>query len=71
MRAILLVEDEPELTHVVARELSGAGYRVEHAADGEAALRRFAGEPPDVVILDWMLPGLDGLEVLRRIRKFS
>ena len=69
MQAILLVEDELELARVVVRELSGAGYRVEHVANGETALARFAQEPPDLVILDWMLPGVDGLEVLRRIRQ--
>lgn len=71
MQTILFVEDEPELARVVARELSGAGYRIDHVLDGETALRRFAQDPPDLVILDWMLPGVDGLEVLRRIRQSS
>jgi DNA-binding NtrC family response regulator len=52
VQTILLVEDERELAHVVSRELTGAGCAVEHAADEEAGLRRFAAGPPDPVILD-------------------
>ena len=68
---ILLVEDELELGRLVARELDAAGYAVEHAYDGTDALRRFADREPELVILDWMLPGMDGLEVLRRVRQTS
>ena len=68
---VLLVEDEAQLARLVVRELEAAGYRVCHAADGAAALRLFAEEAPDLVVLDWMLPGPDGLEVLRRIRQSS
>ena len=71
METILLVEDEPELARAIIRELEAEGYNVEHAADGPAALDAHAGTNPDLVILDWMLPGLDGLEVLRRIRQTS
>ena len=71
MATILLVEDAADLAQVVARELEAAGYRVVLAADGPAALAQFARHAPDLVILDWMLPGLDGLEVLRRIRQTS
>jgi len=71
MAQVLLVEDEMELARVVTRELETAGYHVEHAGDGRAALDAFARARPDLVILDWMLPGLDGLEVLRRIRSES
>src|SRR5712692_1103496 len=60
MADVLLVEDEPELGRLVMRELEAAGYRVRYAADGPAALRLFAAAPPDLVVLDWMLPGLDG-----------
>jgi DNA-binding response OmpR family regulator len=52
----------------VARELGAAGYRVLCAADGPEGLRLHDESHPDVVVLDWMLPGLDGLEVLRRLR---
>ncbi len=66
---ILLVEDELKLAQVIVRELQAAGYETIHAADGLAALDMFARHSPDLVILDWMLPKLDGLEVLRRIRQ--
>ena len=71
MATILLVEDELEMARVVRRELEANGYRVVHAADGVAALEQQARQDPDLVILDWMLPTLDGLEVLRRIRQRS
>ena len=71
MATVLLVEDDRELGRLIVRELEAAGYRVRHALDGPAALRSFDEERPDVVILDWMLPGLDGLEVLRRLRQSS
>ena len=66
---ILVVEDALDLARVILRELESAGYQAIHAADGEAALATHAAQQPDLVILDWMLPGLDGLEVLRRIRR--
>src|SRR5512142_1034371 len=71
MATILLVEDAQELAQVVARELKAAGYRVVHAADGRRGLALHAAEHPDLVILDWLLPVLDGLEVLRCIRQSS
>src|SRR4051812_37964568 len=71
MPEVLLVEDEPRLAELVARELEAAGYAVRHARDGAGALRLFAEAPPDLVLLDWMLPGMDGLEVLRRLRQSS
>jgi DNA-binding response OmpR family regulator len=69
MATILLVEDARELAQVIVRELEAAGYTVLHAADGYAALDLHTRERPDLVILDWMLPGIDGLEVLRRMRQ--
>ncbi len=71
MWTILLVEDESELARILTRELEACGYRVLHAVDGQEAVRLHATQRPDLVILDWMLPGLDGLEVLRRIRQAS
>jgi DNA-binding response OmpR family regulator len=71
MTNILLVEDEPELGRIVMRELEAAGYSVRWAIDGPTALRMFEEAPPDLVVLDWMLPGMDGLEVLRRLRQTS
>jgi DNA-binding response OmpR family regulator len=71
MPTILLVEDEAELARVITRELEGAGFTVRRAPDGESAVRAFAEQEPDSVVLDWMLPGMDGLEVLRRLRQSS
>jgi DNA-binding response OmpR family regulator len=71
MTNVLLVEDEPELGRLVARELEAAGYEVRRAADGQAALQLLDAQPPDLMVLDWMLPKLDGLEVLRRVRQSS
>src|SRR5437588_3246510 len=69
--AVLLVEDEIELARIVARALETAGFDVRHAPDGETAITCLASEPPDIIVLDWMLPGMDGLEVLRRLRQTS
>lgn len=69
MTTILLVEDAYDLAKVVRRELMIAGYQVLHADNGLAALKLHTEERPELVILDWMLPAMDGLEVLRRIRK--
>jgi DNA-binding response OmpR family regulator len=71
MATILLVEDTRELAQVVTRELEASGYQVVQAVDGIAALEEHANTSPDLVILDWMLPRLDGLEVLRRLRQSS
>jgi DNA-binding response OmpR family regulator len=71
MATILLVEDARELAAVVVRELEAAGYRVRHEVDGRAALAAHVSISPDLVILDWMLPGMDGLEVLRQIRQMA
>jgi DNA-binding response OmpR family regulator len=57
METILLVEDEPELARVIARELKAEGYHVEHVANGIAALDAHANSNPDLIVLDWMLPG--------------
>jgi DNA-binding response OmpR family regulator len=70
-RTVLLIEDAADLARVIYRELEAAGYRVLHAADGLAGLRLHREQRPDLVILDWMLPKLDGLEVLRQIRSSS
>ena len=71
MTTILLVEDATDLAQVIVRELEAVGYDVVHAADGLAALEMHARHQPGLVILDWMLPRLDGLEVLRQIRQNS
>lgn len=71
MTTILLVEDAYDLAQVIIRELEASGYRVLHASDGVIALQLHAQEEPALVILDWMLPKLDGLEVLRRLRQLA
>ncbi len=70
-RKILVVDDEPKLVRVVSEYLEHDGYRVVSAGDGREALDRFRQERPDLVVLDLMLPELDGLEVCRRIRQDS
>src|SRR5205085_4875425 len=71
MATILVVEDERELNTLIRRHLEDDGHRVAQAHDGPSALVIADQERPDLVILDWMLPGLDGLEVSRRLRRRS
>ena len=71
MTTILIVDDEPIVREVVAQYLTQDGFKVESAADGNEAMIRFATARPDLVLLDLMLPGIDGLEVCRRIRAQS
>ena len=66
---ILLVEDEQPLVEVIRYNLEREGYRTAVATDGEEALLLMEEEPPDLVILDWMLPKLSGIEVCRQIRQ--
>lgn len=68
MNRILVVEDEDDIASVLVDYLQHAGYQTERAADGERALERMLHEPPDLTLLDIMLPRLDGIEVLRRAR---
>ena len=66
---VLVVDDDPTVSDVVRRYLEQDGCRVRLAADGLAALAAVAAEPPDLVVLDLMLGGIDGLEVCRRLRR--
>lgn len=66
---ILVVDDEPDITALVAYHLAKAGYRVSTAASGPDALKAAREERPDVVVLDLMLPGLSGYDVLAELRK--
>jgi len=68
---ILVVDDEEHIIELVELYLGKEGYAVVSASDGAAALERFSLEKPDLLVLDIMLPGRDGLEVLREIRKSS
>jgi DNA-binding response OmpR family regulator len=65
---ILVVDDDPTVSDVVARYLDRAGYVVEVVADGRVALDKAIADPPDLVVLDLMLPGLDGLQVFTQLR---
>jgi two-component system response regulator MprA len=68
---ILVIEDEARIAQFVERGLIYEGYRVNVARDGQVGLAIARDNPPDLVILDWMLPGLDGLEVCKRLRAAS
>jgi len=65
---ILIIEDDEAILRVLRRALSYEGYRVDTAPDGESGLNQARDYHPDLVILDWMLPGMDGLEVCQRMR---
>ena len=68
---VLIVEDEPEFSALVELWVGRAGYRTATARTGPDALRRFYDARPDLVILDVALPGLDGWQLLERLREFS
>ena len=65
---ILLVEDEPAQREVLGYNLEAEGFKVERAENGEAALLLVAEVNPDAIVLDWMLPGVSGLEICRRLK---
>src|SRR3954451_10770804 len=69
--SVLVVDDEPTIGEVVSKYLERAGYETRLAADGYEALEAVAERRPDLIVLDLMLPGLDGLEVMRRVRDRS
>ncbi|MCC5576816.1 response regulator transcription factor [Microtetraspora sp. AC03309] len=66
---VLVVDDEPEVRNAVSRALRVEGYQVAGASDGVTALASITGSPPDLVVLDVMMPQMDGLEVCRRLRE--
>ena len=68
---VLVVEDDRTVSEVVARYLGREGYAVEEVADGSRAVERALQSLPDLVVVDLMIPGLDGLEVCRRLRERS
>lgn len=71
MKSIYLVEDDQELANILSLHLQKAGYQVEIFYRGDEALRALKESPPDLLILDIMLPGMDGLEILQNLRKTS
>jgi DNA-binding NtrC family response regulator len=66
---ILLVEDEVNMARTLAKNLERAGYTVEHASEGQAALARLVEEPFDVVVTDLKMPGMDGMTLLRELHE--
>ena len=66
---VLIVEDEPDIRELVVHHLKREGYQVSAASSGEEALRQVLAAPPDLVLLDLMMPAMDGLEVCRRLRQ--
>ena len=69
MRRILILEDEPALAHLLREALTRSGYAVTTCADGRAGLRAAQAAPPDLLLVDVMLPGLDGFAVVRELRR--
>jgi len=65
---VLVVDDEPDFRHLLAESLQAQGYQIIEAEDGEQALREIASQRPDVILLDLMLPQMDGAEVCRRLK---
>ncbi len=68
---LLIVEDDPALVELLRWHFTQKDFVVQHVADGEEALLLAAEDPPDVVLLDWMIEGLSGIEVCRRLRRAS
>ena len=71
MTKILVIDDEPSITNLVTAYLKPEGYEVYTAADGNAGLKAARAFKPDLIILDLMLPGIDGIELLSRLRRES
>jgi two-component system alkaline phosphatase synthesis response regulator PhoP len=71
MTKILVIDDEPSITNLVSAYLKPEGYEVFTAADGNAGLKAARAFKPDLIILDLMLPGMDGIELLSRLRRES
>lgn len=68
---VLIIEDDEAIVKLLRRSLAYEGYQVDAALDGESGLALARDRQPDLVILDWMLPGMDGLEVCQRLRSLS
>ena len=68
-RHVLLADDDTATRRIVARILETAGYQVRQATNGQAALDALRGDPPDFLVTDWQMPGMDGLELCRAVRQ--
>lgn len=68
MTTILIVDDDPKLLNMLRRTLMYEGFQVSTAPDGNAALAQVQAHRPDVMVLDWMMPGLDGIGVMKKLR---
>lgn len=68
MARVLIIEDEPDVLLLLQNRVRSAGHEVDSATDGESGLSRFVANQPDLVILDWMMPKRDGIEVCEEIR---
>ena len=68
MKTVLVVDDDPSIRALIRLYLEGGGYAVIEAGDGRQAMKRFAGQLPDLVVLDIFMPEMDGLEVLQVLR---
>ncbi len=68
---VIVVDDEPQIRRALGTALLGHGYQVEVAEDGESALTLLASRPPDIMVLNLVMPGIDGFEVLRQTRTWS
>ena len=69
MTTILIVDDDRKITDMLRRTLAYEGYHVVTAGDGAEALTKAQAQRPDLVVLDWLMPGLDGIEVAKRMRE--
>lgn len=68
-KTILIIEDDKFLREMMGKKLEEEGYSVSMAIDGEEGIKKIQGEKPDLILLDLILPGIDGFEVLERMRK--
>lgn len=70
-RHVLIIDDDPPIREMLRRMLEYAGYQVTEAVDGEAGLRSFQAEPPDLVITDILMPNKEGLETIMGLRRLA
>jgi DNA-binding response OmpR family regulator len=68
-KKILIIEDDKFLRELIARKLENAGYAIIEAIDGEEGMKKIGEENPDLILLDLILPGIDGFEVLSRVKQ--